>query len=78
MPKEVQWTRSNFMLPSKAAHIAAASAHVPYDRTLPTLSKGLENFSMRLGGINLKQSIDVLLEPVFLPEKRRRRRRSCT
>ena len=70
MPKEVQWTRSNFMLPSKAAHIAAASAHVPYDRTLPTLSKGLENFSMRLGGINLKQSIDVLPEPVFLPEKK--------
>ena len=61
------------MLPSKAAHIAAASAHVPYDRTLPTLSKGLENFSMRLGGINLKQSIDVLPEPVFLPEKKKKK-----
>ena len=68
MPKEVQWTRSNFMLPSKAAHGAAASAHVPYDRTLPTLSKGLENFTMRLGGIHLKQSVDVLPEPVLKPE----------
>lgn len=68
MPKEVRWTKSSFMLPSKVAHGAAATAHVPYDRTLPTLSKGLENFTMRLGGIHLKQSVDVLPEPVLKPE----------
>jgi hypothetical protein len=60
MPKKVEWDKHAFMLPSKAAHSAAAAAKVPYDRVLPSLPRGVENFAMRLGGIHLKQSIDVL------------------
>jgi hypothetical protein len=60
MPKKIEWNRQAFMLPGKASYAAAAAAKVPYDRVLPSLPKGVENFAMALGGVHLKQSLDVL------------------
>ena len=70
MPKKIEWNREAFMLPSKASSAAAAAAKVPYDRVLPSLPRGVENFAMALGGIHLKQSLDVLPPTTFTEQTR--------